>query len=413
MTSTLTRDACRALDQADPLAELRDHFHLPERGIYLDGNSLGPLPRHLPDRLAHVIGHEWGVDLIRSWNRNGWIGAPERVGAAIAPLVGARPTEVLAADTVSINLFKLLAGALALRPGRRVIVSEQGNFPTDLYMMQGLRDLLGDVTLRIVPAGEVESALDPQVAVLLLSLVHYKSGRRWAMPRLNQAAHAAGALTLWDLSHGAGAIRIDLDASNADLAVGCGYKFLNGGPGAPGFLYVAERHQDRIASPLSGWLGHATPFSFQDDYAPAPGIRRMLCSSPSILALSALESALSVWHGVDLDQVDRKAGALGDLFIAQVEALCAGYGLRLASPRDAASRGAQVSFAHDHGYRVMQALIARGVVGDFREPDLIRFGLAPLTTRYVDVHDAAVCLADVLSTESWRDPAYGSRALVT
>jgi kynureninase len=410
---SVSREDCVALDAADPLGAMRERFALPEGVIYLDGNSLGALPAHTAAHVGRVIEAQWGRDLIGSWNTHGWIDAPLRVGAAIAPLIGAGSDEVLVADTVSINLFKLLAGGLSLRPGRRVIVSERENFPTDLYIMQGLRDLLGDVVLRVVPHGEILGALDDSVAVLLLNHVDYKSGRRWDMAQMTEAGHAHGALVLWDLCHSAGAVSVDLGLCNADLAVGCGYKFLNGGPGAPGFLFVAGRHQAEIVSPLSGWLGHEAPFAFDTAFAPARGIRRMLCSSPSILAIAALEAAVELWAGVDLAQVEAKAGRLGDLFIALVEALCEGQGLLLSSPRAARERGAQVSFAHRHGYAVMQALIARGVVGDFREPDLIRFGFAPLTTRYVDVFDAASALAAILREGVHRDPRFGVRAAVT
>jgi kynureninase len=410
---SVSREDCVALDAADPLGAMRGRFALPEGVIYLDGNSLGALPAHTAAHVARVIEAQWGRDLIGSWNTHGWIDAPLRVGAAIAPLIGAGPDEVLVADTVSINLFKLLAGGLSLRLGRRVIVSEQENFPTDLYIMQGLRDLLGDVVLRVVPHGEILGALDDDVAVLLLNHVDYKSGRRWDLARMTEAAHAHGALILWDLCHSAGAVAVDLGGCGADLAVGCGYKFLNGGPGAPGFLFVAAQHQEMIRSPLSGWLGHESPFAFDAAFTPARGIRRMLCSSPSILAIASLEAALALWAGVDLAQVEAKAGRLGDLFIGLVEALCEGQGLRLASPPAARERGAQVSFAHHQGYAVMQALIARRVVGDFREPDLIRFGFAPLTTRYVDVFDAASALATILRDGVHRDPRFGVRAAVT
>jgi kynureninase len=401
------------MDAADPLAGARAQFALPEGLIYLDGNSLGALPAHTAAHMQQVLTAQWGRDLIGSWNKHGWIDAPERVGALIAPLIGARADEVLVADTVSVNLFKLLVGALSLRPGRRTIVSEHGNFPTDLYILQGLRDLLGDLELRIVDPTQVAQAIDGSTAVVLLSEVNYKSGRRWDMAALNRAAHDRGALVLWDLCHSAGAIKVDLNGRGADLAVGCGYKFLNGGPGAPGFVFVAGAHQAAIRSPLTGWLGHATPFSFEEEYAPATGIRRMLCSSPSILAIAALEAGLQVWRGVDLDMLQAKAGQLGDVFIALVEQGCGALGVRLASPRDAAERGAQVSFAHADAYPVMQALIARGVIGDFRAPDLIRFGFAPMTTRFVDVFDAAATLSDVLASGDYRQPAYAVRAAVT
>jgi kynureninase len=408
-----TREACAALDAGDPLATLRAKFALPSDLIYLDGNSLGALPARTASHMQQVLERQWGQDLIGGWNKHGWIDAPARVGARIAPLIGAAADEVLVADTASINLFKLVAGALSLRPGRRTIVSEQGNFPTDVYMLQGLRDLLGDVSLRIVPTDQVTQALDDSVAVLLLSQVHYKSGRRWDMAALTGAAHANGALALWDLCHSAGAIKVDLNAAGADLAVGCGYKFLNGGPGAPAFLFVAQRHQAAIRSPLTGWLGHASPFTFEDDYAPAAGIRRMLCSSPSILAIAALEAGLELWQDADLELVETKAGQLGDLFIEQVEARCSAHGVGLASPREAACRGAQVAFRHPDGYAVMQALIDRGVIGDFRAPDLIRFGFAPLTTRYVDAYDAAEALHAVLASAVYREPRYTVRSVVT
>lgn len=409
----MTRDECAALDAADTLAPCRAHFHLPEGMIYLDGNSLGPLPRAVPARLDAVIREEWGRDLISSWNTHDWMGAPLRVGGKIAPLIGAGPDEVIAVDTVSVNIFKLICAALALRPGRRAIVSESGNFPTDLYMMQGLRGLLPELDLRIVPRGQVAAALDDQVALLLLSHVHYKTAERWDMAALTRAAHAAGALTLWDLSHSAGAVRLAVNEAGADFAVGCGYKFLNGGPGAPGFLFVARRHQAAARNPLSGWLGHAAPFDFTDDYEPAPGLRRMMCSSPSIIALSTLEAALEAWQGIDPDAVERKSGQLGDVFIACVQAACAGHGLTLASPGVAARRGAHVAFAHPDGYPVMQALIARGVIGDFRAPDLLRFGLAPLTTRFVDVCDAASTLAEILASRVYREARFQVRSMVT
>ena len=409
----MTREDCAALDAADPLAHCRAHFLLPDGVIYLDGNSLGPLPREVPGRLDEIVRTQWGRDLISSWNTHDWIGAPLRVGGKIARLVGAAANEVLAADTVSINIFKLICAALAMRPGRRVIVSESGNFPTDLYMMQGLRGLIPDIELRIVARDEVTAALDDTVALLLLSHVHYKTSERWNMTELTHAAHAVGALTLWDLSHSTGAVHLTLNTAGADFAVGCGYKFLNGGPGAPGFLFVAARHQGEVQNPLSGWLGHAAPFDFKDEYQPAPGLRRMMCSSPSIIALGTLEAALQAWQDIDPTAIEHKSGRLGDVFIATVEEACAGYGLTLAVPREASRRGAHVAFAHQDGYRIMQALISRGVIGDFRAPDLLRFGLAPLTTRFVDAFDAAWVLADILGNRTYDQPQFAVRALVT
>ena len=409
-----TRDDCLALDAADPLAPFRAEFDLPEGVIYLDGNSLGALPRATGPRLQAVVAQEWGRDLIRSWNTAGWIDAPARVGGKIAGLVGARPHEVTAADSTSANLFKLVAGALSLRPGRKTILSEPGNFPTDLYVIQGLAALLGEgVRLKTVPADELVAAIDEDVAVVVLTEVHYKTGRRWPMKAVTAAAHAAGALMLWDLSHSAGAVAVDLNGANADLAVGCGYKYLNGGPGAPAFLFVAERHQAAIRSPLTGWMGHADPFAFVDAYAPAPGVRRQLCGTPPILGLSALEVGVDLHLRAPLAALEAKGKRLGDLFIELVEARCGFAGLTLASPRDAAGRGSHVSYAHADGYAMMQALIARGVIGDFRAPDILRFGFTPLYVGYADVWDAVEILRDVLETRAYDQEDYRRVSAVT
>ncbi len=408
------RETCIAQDRTDPLAGLRDAFRLPGDVTYLDGNSLGPLPADLPERLADVVQRQWGDGLIRSWNDAGWIDAPRRVGDKIAPLIGAGPGEVAAADSTSVNLFKLLAGALRLRPGRRVILSEPENFPTDLYIMQGLIELLDrDFELRRAEPDRLADAMDDDVAVVALTHVNYKTGRMHDMAAVTAAAHDAGALMLWDLAHSAGAVPVDLAAAQADLAVGCGYKYLNGGPGAPAFLYVSRALQDEFHQPLSGWLGHISPFAFESDYRPADGIGRNLCGTPPILSMLALDCALDIWRDVDLAAVRNKSVALTDLFIELVERDCAGMGLELASPRDAAMRGSQVSFRHSDGYAVMQALIAQGVIGDFRAPNLLRFGFAPLYIRYVDVWDAAAALSDILRNRAWDDPAYKQRAAVT
>ena len=408
------RETCIARDRADPLAGLRDAFRLPGDVTYLDGNSLGPLPADLPERLADVVQRQWGDGLIRSWNDAGWIDAPLRVGDKIAPLIGAGPGEVAAADSTSVNLFKLLAGALRLRPGRQVILSEPENFPTDLYIMQGLIELLDrDFELRRAEPDRLADAMDDDVAVVALTHVNYKTGRMHDMAAVTAAAHDAGALMLWDLAHSAGAVPVDLAAAQADLAVGCGYKYLNGGPGAPAFLYVSRALQDAFHQPLSGWLGHISPFAFESDYRPADGIGRNLCGTPPILSMLALDCALDIWRDVDLAAVRNKSVALTDLFIELAERDCAGMGLELASPRDAAMRGSQVSFRHSDGYAVMQALIAQGVIGDFRAPNLLRFGFAPLYIRYVDVWDAAAALSDILRNRAWDDPAYKQRAAVT
>lgn len=410
---TLTRDHCAALDRDDPLADRRRLFDLPEGLIYLDGNSLGALPHAVKDQVARTVEAEWGRDLIRSWNTADWIHLPQRVGARIAPLIGAEADEVIACDSTSINIFKLAAAALRMRPGRRVIVSEPGNFPTDLYILQGLAEVLGDVELRVVEPGRLDEALDESVAVLLLTQVHYKSGRLHDMAALTARAHQVGALALWDLSHSAGALPVELNACEADFAVGCGYKYLNGGPGAPAFVFVARRHQAEFRSPLTGWMGHAQPFAFVDDYQPAADLTRALCGTPQVIGLAALDAALTVFEGVDLSAVRAKSQRLGDLFINLVEQRCAGRGFEIACPRDASARGSQVSLAHSHGYPIMQALIAREVVGDFRAPDILRFGFTPLYLRHVDVWDAVDRLVAVMESGEWREARFSERAAVT
>jgi kynureninase len=407
-----TLEEARSLDAADPLRGLRDRFALPEGEIYLDGNSLGALPRATAARLAGTVRDDWGRGLIRSWNKAGWIEAPKRVGGKIGRLIGAQPHEVLVADSTSVNLYKLLVAAVKARPGRRVILSEPGNFPTDLYVAQGVAETLG-VELRLVPRDAIVEALDEDVAVLLLTHVHYQSAAKFDMAAMTRAAQARGALVLWDLSHSAGAVAVDLNAANADLAVGCGYKYLNGGPGAPAFLFVAERHQGALRSPLSGWMGHATPFDFGDAYAPAEGIARFLCGTPPILGIAALEEGVDLLLGVDREALYAKGQALCSAFIDRVEERCAGLGLTLATPRDPATRGSHVSFRHDHGWPVMQALIARGVIGDFRAPDILRLGFTPLYVGFEDVWRAVETLRDILATGVWDEPAYQARAAVT
>jgi kynureninase len=410
----MQREDFAALDQLDPLAPLRDKFLLPPGVIYLDGNSLGALPRSTPGRLSRVIEQEWGGDLIKAWNRHGWMAMPQRVGDKIARLIGADAGEVVVAESTSINVFKVLAAALKMRPGRRVIVSEAGNFPTDLYMVEGLAELLDQGhTLRIVASDDLTRALDGTAAALLLTHANFRTGTMHDMAALTAAAHAAGALAIWDLCHSAGAMPVDLNGARADFAIGCGYKYLNGGPGAPAFVYAAARHHGQAPQPLYGWLSHAAPFEFAAGYRPAAGIGQYLVSSPPILSLAALEEGVDLMLQVDLAQLRAKSIALTEAFIALVEARCGGLGLALATPRDSACRGSQVSFAHEHAYALMQALIARGVVGDFRTPDLLRFGFTPLYIRHVDVWDAAETLREVLVSGAWRRPEFQSRAAVT
>nr|ACF98155.1 putative kynureninase [uncultured bacterium 1116] len=409
----ITRADCQTRDRADPLAPFRDRFVLPQNLVYLDGNSLGALPKAAAARIKRSVEAEWGQDLIKSWNLHRWIDLPQRAGAKIARLVGAKAGEVIVADSTSVNLFKLLAAALAMRPGRRVILSEPGNFPTDLYVAQGLIEMLGGKhELKLVPAEKIIGAIDDKVAVVSLTHVNYKSGRIHDMAAVTAKAHAAGALMLWDLCHSAGALPVDLNAAKADLAVGCGYKYLNGGPGAPAFLFVAGRHQEAIRPPLSGWMGHAHPFTFDVDYEPAEGIARNLCGSPPVLSMSALDAALDVMLEADMAAIRMKSLALGDLFLALIEQECGTHGfVNGSAPRS--ERGSQVGLLHPEGYAIMQALIAKGVIGDFRAPDMLRFGFAPLYNRYLDVWEAVAGLKTVMDARTWDAPKFRTRAAVT
>jgi kynureninase len=404
-------EEAKQLDTADPLAFARERFSLPDGVIYLDGNSLGALPRATPATLANTAERQWGEDLIASWNRHGWIDWPTRIAAKLAPIVGATPSELLIADSTSVCLFKLLAAAVQARPGRKTILTQKANFPTDLYVAQGLADMLGLVVKAVQP-DEVPAAIDRDTAVVSLTHVDYRSAAFYDMRGINDAAHAAGALTVWDLSHSAGAVELDLDGSGCDLALGCGYKYLNGGPGAPAFIYVAEGLQGELTNPLQGWMGHAEPFAFVDEYEPESGILKFLTGTPSILAMAALEAGLATFDGIAMGDVEAKSRKLSQLFIEEVEVRC-GDAVRLASPRDPAQRGSHVVFAHPQGYAVMQALIARGVIGDFRVPDLMRFGFCPLYNRFEEMVRAAEILADILTSREWDLPRFKARAKVT
>jgi kynureninase len=414
-----TRDEALALDAADALAPLREQFTLPAGVIYLDGNSLGVLPRATAARVQQVVTEEWGTGLIRSWNSAGWIDLPQRIGDKIARLVGAGAGELVVADSTSVNLYKVLSAALAMvsadTPQRRVILSERSNFPTDLYIAESLARQHG-FELKLAEAEELSGLLDERLAVLMLTHVNYRTGRMHDMAALTAAAHAAGALVIWDLAHSAGAVPVDLHAAQADFAVGCGYKYLNGGPGAPAFVWVHPRHAERFRQPLSGWMGHAAPFEFTPDYQPAPGIARYLCGTPALLSMAALEcgvdSVLAAQPLGGMAALRAKSLALTRAFADRVEALCPE--LTLASPREDALRGSQVCFAHPTlGYPVMQALIARGVIGDFRAPDILRFGFTPLYLRFADVWDAAEHLRQVLHSGEWRAARFNQKAAVT
>lgn len=406
-----TLGEAEAMDIGDPLAPLRQQFELPDGIIYLDGNSLGALPKAVKARVADVVSTQWGEGLIRSWNMHDWIDLPSRLGDKIARLIGAPERTVTVADSTSINLFKALSMALYLRPDRRVIVSEVGNFPTDVYIAQGLAELLGQGhQLRLVEPGQLASAITRDVAVVMLTEVNYKTGARHDMAAISAFAHEMGALTLWDLAHSAGALPVDLFSARADFAVGCGYKYLNGGPGAPAFIYVAPEHHHGLRQPLTGWLGHAAPFEFAAEYQPAEGIEAMRVGTPPILSMSALDAAIDVFEGVDLRQVKAKADALFDLFVTEV--LAQTPDLALVTPTDPARRGTQVSFRFAEGYAAMQAMISRGVIGDFRGPDIMRFGLTPLYLRYADVWRAASILSQVMRRREWDRPEFRVRAKV-
>jgi kynureninase len=405
------RDEARALDASDPLAFARERFRLPDGLIYLDGNSLGALPKAALAALARTAEGQWGEDLIASWNKHGWIDWPTRIATKLAAIVGAKPNELLIADSTSVCLFKLLAAAARARRSRETILSQNRNFPTDLYVAQGLADMLG-LRLKAVEPEEVVGAIDSDTAVVTLTHVDYRSASFHDMRAVNDAARAAGALVVWDLSHSAGAIELDLNGSGAELAIGCGYKYLNGGPGAPAFIYVAERRQDELRSPLQGWMGHAEPFAFVDDYQPAEGILKFLTGTPSILALAALEAGIDTFDGISMRDLAAKSRTMSQLFIDEVEARC-GSEARLASPRDPAQRGSHVVFAHPQGYAVMQALIVRGVIGDFRAPELMRFGFCPLYNRFDEIVRAAEIFADILASREWDQPRFHQRSKVT
>lgn len=410
---TLSLEAVRAMDAADPLRSVRERFTLPEGLVYLDGNSLGALPRAAAARQAEVIREEWGRSLIRSWNTHDWIGAPQRIGAKIAPLIGAKPHEVIVADSVSVNLFKLLTAVAALSPERPVLLSEPGNFHTDLHVASGVADMLPNLRLETVDRAEIAGALGPDTNTLFLTHVHYKSGARFDMAAMTARAKAAGVPTIWDLSHSVGAVPLHLNRDGAELAIGCGYKYLNGGPGAPAFLYVAEHLQERLVPYLRGWMGHAQPFAFLDDYAPAPGMARFLAGTPPMLSMLALESGVESFDGLAMDAVWEKSVALFNLFARLVEERCGGHGLECITPATAELRGSHISYRHPHAFELCQALIAAEVIGDFRSPDVVRFGLTPLYLGYEDIWQAVDRFAAILESGSWRDPRFAVRGRVT
>ncbi|KQV87439.1 kynureninase [Pelomonas sp. Root1237] len=417
----MTLDDAKRLDAADPLRSLRDLFTLPEGVTYLDGNSLGALPRATPQHILRAVEQEWGQGLIKSWNTAGWIDLPRRLGDRLAPWLGARPGEVLVADSTSVNLYKVLHAALQLQQGKRkVVISERSNFPTDNYIAQSVVRAHGGELILTEQPEDIPPLLDERCAVLMLTHVNYRTGRMHDMGLLTRWAQQAGALAVWDLAHSAGAVPIDLLGSAADFAIGCGYKYLNGGPGAPAFVWMHPRHEGQVWQPLTGWLGHANPFDFDSEYQPAPGIQQYQCGTPAVLAMTGLDTALDVYDAANklggIKALRNKSLALTEAFIGGVEARVPGA--IIATPRDSAMRGSQVSFSLPQGidgYAVMQALIAQGVIGDFRagDPELLRFGFAPLYNGFADVACAVRVLGDILDARSWDAPQFTSRSKVT
>ncbi len=411
---SLTRQALETLDREDPLASFREEFMLPDGLIYLDGNSLGAMPKTARARIDEVVSQEWGHDLITSWNKNDWFDLSLRLGTKIARLIGANDDEVVVSDSTGINLYKVLCMALALRPDRNVILMEDSNFPTDNYVAQGLVRQLGrGQEVRFASRETIIDHITSDVAVLALTQVHYKTGAVFDMDEITRRAHEAGALACWDLCHSAGAIAVDLGRARADFAVGCGYKFLNGGPGAPAFLYVAKRHQGKAQQPLSGWWGHADPFAFERDYRPTKDIRQLQSGTQPILSLAALECGLDIMGRADMALLRTKSMALGASFKALMDAHCAEFGFTLTSPQRAEDRASQIAYTHPHGYAIMQALIAQDVIGDFRAPDILRFGFTPLYTRYQDMWNAVMAIKAVMTEQSWKLPQYATRTKVT
>jgi kynureninase len=408
-------DEIIALDKADPLAKKRLEFDLPVDTLYLDGNSLGALPKSVKSRVAEVVSQQWGNDLIKSWNKHNWIDLPIQVGEKIAPLIGAAKGQVICCDSISVNLFKLLCSALTLSSDRSVVLSTKDNFPTDLYMVQGLSDLLGPdlCQLQLVEEQLIQQSMTESVAVLLLTQVNFRTGKLLDMAKLTQLAHDKGILVIWDLAHSAGALPVELDKCQVDFAVGCGYKYLNAGPGSPAFLYVAKHHQTAVKQPLSGWMGHANPFAFEPEYQAADSINQFQCGTPSVLAMSALDAALDVWQDVNMQQIRNKSIALADLFLGLIHMHECLHDLILCSPNTAKQRGSQLAFSHNDAFAICQALIEKGVIADFRAPNILRFGFTPLYTSFEDVWQAVTTLASIVETELYKADRFNISLKVT
>ncbi|MGB0214029.1 MAG: kynureninase [Alteromonas oceani] len=403
------------LDRQDALAALRQQFYLPQGTIYLDGNSLGPLPVAAKERAVEVVNQQWGQDLITSWNKHAWIDLPLHCGELIAPLIGAAPGQVICCDSISVNLFKVLSAALQMQKGRSKVITTVDNFPTDIYVIEGLRQQLGEVSCELVLSeeSEIETQLDERIAILLLTQVNFRSGRLLDMRRITELAHEKGILVVWDLAHSAGALPVKLDGCNADFAVGCTYKYLNGGPGAPAFIYVAQRHQGEFQQPISGWMGHAAPFSFNSAYAPVPGVKQNLSGTPAVIAMSVLEAALNVWSDVDMLRVRQKSMAMGEFFLECLKACGLDDEFVCVSPDSALERGSQLAFQHQHAYAICQAWIDAGVIADFRAPDLLRVGFTPLYISFEELWQAVNKLKLIMENKEYLRDAYQSIQTVT
>ena len=412
----LNLDYFQNLDNIDPLAKYREEFHLPKNIIYFDGNSLVLLPKRTIKNLEITIYQEWGEELIRSWNNANWINMPQTLGDKIAPLLGANPGEVIVVDSTPVNLFKVLSSALILNKSRKVIVSEASNFPSDLYILEGVNEMFGNnFESCLIEEGEidVEKYIDSSTAVVMLSHINYKTGRISDMKKITEHAHKKGALVVWDLSHSVGVMPMDLHKYNVDFAVGCTYKHLNGGPGAPGFLYVSHDLVEHVSQPLTGWLGHANPFGFEDKYNASNGIKKYICGTPPILSYKAVESGLEIFNGISMKMVREKSIQLSEAFIALIQQECTEFGFELLSPKNADQRGSQISFKHDDAYPIMQTLISHGVIGDYREPNILRFGISPLYMRFEDIWEAIMCLKNIMESREWDSDQFKKRNYVT
>lgn len=411
----ITRQDCIRLDQDDALADFRDEFDLPDNAIYMCGNSLGAMPKKAIDKANEVVLEQWRNSLIKSWNIHGWFTLSQTIGDKLATTIGAQAGEVVVTDATGLNVFKVLAAGLALNPTRKKILMEGSNFPTDNYTAQGLVGLLGNQHEIVFVEGVdgILDAIDDSIAVVCLTQVHYKTGRLLDMQKITQKTHAHGAISIWDLCHSAGALPIDLNACNVDFAVGCTYKYYNGGPGSPAYVFAAKRHHGKALQPLTGWYSHKAPFAFERDYRPADNINQMLSGTQPIISLAVAEIGIEMMSRADMNDIRSKSQRLGDLFIQLIEQECGEFGFKLISPKDPQQRGSQVAMSHEHGYAIVQALIAHGVMGDFRAPDTLRFGLTPLYLRYIDVWDAVACLRDIMYSNAWQGDEFNRKLAVT